>query len=135
MSNSIDAGGNSIRLGLKYAATHEWIDLSSSPPTVGISDFAQKSLHDVVFVELPKVGQALKKGAPMCTLESIKAVAEAYAPVDGTVAEVNSALESNPELVNKDPYGKGWLIRVEVNGDVSSLLSPEAYAEAVKKQL
>lgn len=135
MSNSIDAGGSSIRLGLNYAATHEWVDLSSSPPKVGISDFAQKSLHDIVFVELPKVGQALKKGDAMCTLESIKAVVEAYSPVDGVVVEVNTALESNPELVNKDPYGEGWLIKVEVKGGVASLLSPEAYAELVKKQL
>ncbi len=135
MSNSIDACGSSIKLGLKYAATHEWIDLTASPPKVGISDFAQKSLHDVVFVELPKVGQVLKKGTTMCTLESIKAVAEAYAPTDGTVIEVNKALESNPELVNKDPYGEGWLVKVDVKGDASSLLPPEAYANLIKKQL
>ncbi len=135
MSNAIDAGGNSIKAGLKYAATHEWIDLSSSPAKVGISDYAQKSLHDVVFVELPKVGQILKKGTTMCTLESIKAVAEAYAPVDGVVIAVNGVLESKPELVNKDPYGEGWLIKVEVKGEPGRLFSPEEYADSVKKML
>jgi len=135
MSDFIDVSGNTVKTGLRYAQTHEWIDLSQSPSPAGISDFAQKSLHDLVFVELPKVGQALKKGTTMCTLESIKAVAEVYAPVDGIVAEVNKELESAPELINKDPYGQGWLLKIDVKGGAEPLLTPEAYAEAVKKQI
>uniref|UniRef100_A0A7C3J4S8 Probable glycine cleavage system H protein n=1 Tax=Candidatus Methanomethylicus mesodigestus TaxID=1867258 RepID=A0A7C3J4S8_9CREN len=133
MSKTIDVSGNTIKLGLLYSKTHEWIDITESPSAVGVSDYAQRTLHDVVFVELPKVGQQLKKGVTMCTLESIKAVAEVYSPVDGVVVEVNSALESKPELINQDPYGEGWLVKVEVRGGTESLLKPEAYAAEIKK--
>ncbi|MDI9609123.1 MAG: glycine cleavage system protein GcvH [Candidatus Verstraetearchaeota archaeon] len=135
MSDFIDVGGNLIKKGLKYAKTHEWIDLSSSPSKVGISDFAQRSLHDVVYADLPKVGQAVKRGLTLCTLESIKAVAEVYSPVDGVVTEVNSELESNPELINKDPYGNGWLVKLKVTGGMEGLIGAEDYSELVRKQL
>ena len=135
MSDFINVSGNLVKTGLRYAQTHEWINLGTSPSLAGISDFAQKSLHDLVYAELPKVGQALKKGTTMCTLESIKAVAEVYAPVDGVVAEVNKELESKPELINKDPYGSGWLVKIDVKGGAESLLTPEGYAEVVRKQL
>ncbi|MDI9643664.1 MAG: glycine cleavage system protein GcvH [Candidatus Verstraetearchaeota archaeon] len=134
MSGFIDVGGNKVKLGLKYAETHEWIDLSSSPATVGISDFAQRSLREVVYVDLPKVGQSVKKGTPLCTLESIKAVAEVYSPVDGVVASVNTELEASPELVNNEPYGRGWLVKLYVKGGTEGLLAAEGYAEALKKQ-
>jgi len=132
--STIDVGGNAIRRGLGYAPTHEWINISERPSPVGVSDYAQKMLHDLVYVDLPKVGQPLKKGQTLCTLESIKAVAEAYSPVDGTVVEVNRALEENPELINKDPYGEGWIAKIEVSNS-EGLLTPEAYAEVVKKLL
>ncbi|MDH7555352.1 MAG: glycine cleavage system protein GcvH [Candidatus Methanosuratincola sp.] len=135
MSDFIDVSGNLVKKGLKYAKTHEWIDLSSSPSKVGISDFAQRSLHDVVYADLPKVGQAVKRGLPLCTLESIKAVAEVYSPVDGMVVEVNSELESKPELVNKDPYGNGWLVKLQVTGGTDGLLGAEEYSDLVRKQL
>lgn len=124
-----------VMKGLRYASTHEWIDPSASPATVGISDFAQRSLHDVVYADLPKVGQAVKQGVTLCTLESIKAVAEVYSPVDGIVVEVNSELETAPELINKDPYGKGWLVKLELKGGLEKLLNAEEYAELVRKQL
>lgn len=135
VSDFIEVGGNLVKRGLKYAETHEWIDLSSSPATVGISDFAQRSLREVVFVDLPKIGQQVKRGAPLCSLESIKAVAEVYSPVDGVVIGVNPGLEASPELVNSDPYGRGWLVKLEVKGGTESLLDAEGYAETLKKQV
>src|SRR5512136_1697125 len=103
MAEFIDAGKNMVMKGLLYTKTHEWVDPAESLARIGISDYAQRSLHDVVYVELPKVGTLAKKGSTLCTLESIKAVAEVYSPVDGTVVEVNEELGDNPELVNKDP--------------------------------
>ncbi|MBC7127254.1 MAG: glycine cleavage system protein GcvH [Candidatus Methanosuratincola petrocarbonis] len=135
MSDFIDVAGNLVKKDLKYAKTHEWIDLSTTPSKVGISDFAQRSLHDVVYADLPKVGQAVKRGLALCTLESIKAVAEVYSPVDGIVVEVNSELESKPELVNKDPYGSGWLVKLQVTGGTEGLLAAEEYSDLVRKQL
>lgn len=135
MPEPIKVGESVIKAGLRYAPTHEWINLQERPSTVGISDYAQRTLHDLVYVEFPKVGQSIKKGATLCSLESIKAVAEVYAPLDCTVAEVNETLLDKPELINKDPYGEGWLVKVDVKGSGDLLLTPEAYAEAVKKQL
>jgi len=135
MSDFIDIAGNLVKKGLKYAKTHEWIDLSSSPSVVGVSDFAQRSLHDVVYADLPKIGQKVKRGSTLCTLESIKAVAEVYSPADGVVVEVNSELESKPELVNKDPYGTGWLVKLQVTGGTEGLLGAEEYSELVRKQI
>jgi glycine cleavage system H protein len=135
MPKSIKVGENLIKTDLRYAPTHEWINLQEKPSTVGISDYAQRTLHDLVYVEFPEVGQSVKKGETICSLESIKAVAEVYAPVDCTVAEVNKALMDRPELINKDPYGEGWLVKVDVKGGGDLLLTPEAYAEVVKKQL
>jgi glycine cleavage system H protein len=135
MPEPIKVGDNIIKAGLRYAPTHEWISLQERPSRVGISDYAQRTLHDLVYVELPQVGQSFKKGATLCSLESIKAVAEVYAPVDCTVIEVNEALSEKPELINKDPYGEGWLVKIDVKGGGGSLLTPEAYAEVVKRQL
>jgi glycine cleavage system H protein len=133
MAESTEAGKNLVKKGLLYTKTHEWVDPSGSPLVVGISDYAQRSLHDVVYVELPKVGAEVKKGSTMCTLESIKAVAEAYSPLDGVVAAVNEELGNSPELVNKDPYGKGWLAKVDAKTPPEGLLSAEEYAEYVKR--
>jgi glycine cleavage system H protein len=135
MSESIKVGDSQVRAGLRYSKTHEWINLNETPSSVGISDYAQKSLHDLVYVELPKVGQSLAKGSLLCTLESVKAVAEAYSPVNGVVVQVNDILTESPELVNKDPYGRGWLVKLKISGDTGSLLSPEEYAETVRKLL
>ena len=100
---------------LKYTKDHEWIDLKGETGTIGVSHFAQKELGDVVFVELPDVGRRLKQGEEFGTIESVKAVSEVYCPVSGEVIEVNTALKDHPELVNQEPYGKGWIVRIRVS--------------------
>lgn len=114
---------------LRYAPSHEWARVEEDFVTVGISDFAQQSLGDVVFVELPEVGAELYAGTEACVVESVKAAADVYAPVSGTVVEVNQDLEDAPELVNQDPYGDGWFYKVEANDidEVDELLDADAY--------
>ncbi|TMC12547.1 MAG: glycine cleavage system protein GcvH [Chloroflexi bacterium] len=109
-----------------YTETHEWVALDGSVATVGITDFAQAQLGDVVFLELPRVGKLLEAGDTFGVVESVKAASDLYSPVAGTVLEVNETLNANPEHVNEDPYGNGWLIRVELNGDLSQGLLDEA---------
>jgi glycine cleavage system H protein len=133
MSKPIAVKGSIVKAGLLYSKTHEWIDLNKSPHPVGISDYAQRSLHDLVYVELPKAGQFVKSGSLLCTLESVKAVADTFAPVDGIVVQINEALNEKPELVNNDPYGEGWLVMLEAKGGNEGLLKPEEYSEFLKK--
>jgi glycine cleavage system H protein len=116
---------------LRYTKTHEWIRAEGEVVTVGITDHAQSQLTDIVFVDLPASGKSVTKGASVLVLESVKTVADVYAPADGTVEAANTALKSHPELVNSDPYGKGWLYRLKLAGplDASGLLTPEAYRE------
>lgn len=109
-----------------YTETHEWVALDGSVATVGITDFAQAQLGDVVFLELPRIGKLLEAGDTFGVVESVKAASDLYSPVAGTVLEVNETLNANPEHVNEDPYGSGWLIRVELNGDLSQGLLDEA---------
>ena len=116
---------------LKYTKDHEWIRLDGGSAKVGITDYAQKQLGDVVYLELPQVGRALKKGEVFGTIESVKAVSELYSPVDGNVTEINSALAQNPEAVNKDPHGS-WMIVVKVTGGQGDLLDATAYTELTK---
>jgi glycine cleavage system H protein len=116
---------------LKYTKDHEWIRLDDGAAKIGITDYAQKQLGDVVYLELPQAGRALKKGEVFGTIESVKAVSELYSPVDGEVAEVNSALVQNPEAVNKDPHGS-WMIAVKVTGGQGDLLDANAYTELTK---
>ena len=116
---------------LKYTKDHEWIQLGGGAAKVGITDYAQKQLGDVVYLELPQVGRALKKGEVFGTIESVKAVSELYSPVDGEVTEVNSALVQNPEAVNKDPHGS-WMIAVNVTGGDGDLLDAAAYTDLTK---
>ncbi|TMC13372.1 MAG: glycine cleavage system protein GcvH, partial [Chloroflexi bacterium] len=101
----------------KYTATHEWIVIDGGRATIGITDFAQAQLGDVVFLELPKTGAKVAPGEAFGVIESVKAASDLYAPVAGSVVEVNERLVQNPELVNKDPYGEGWLLKVEVEGE------------------
>ena len=116
---------------LKYTKDHEWIQLGGGAAKVGITDYAQKALGDVVYLELPQVGRSLKKGEVFGTIESVKAVSELYSPVDGEVTEINSALVQNPEAVNKDPHGS-WMIAVKVTGGQGDLLDANAYTELTK---
>ena len=116
---------------LSYARTHEWALCEDDVVTVGISDFAQDALGDVVFVELPEPEQEVRAGEEAAVVESVKAAADVYAPVTGTVVEVNAALAESPELVNAAPYNEGWFFRVRVTSDVEldDLLDAEAYRE------
>ncbi|WP_226023318.1 glycine cleavage system protein GcvH [Halomicrobium salinisoli] len=118
----------------RYLESHEWVRLADGTATVGISDFAQDELGDVVFVELPAAGDELSKDEDFGVVESIKAVSDVYAPISGTVTAVNEALESEPELLNEDPYGEGWLVEVEPadEGELDDLLSPEAYRDQIE---
>jgi glycine cleavage system H protein len=112
----------------KYTASHEWIVVEDGTATIGISDFAQAQLGDVVFLELPKPGAKVTAGESFGVIESVKAASDLYSPASGSVVEVNPELEKSPDLVNTDPYGKGWLIKVQVEGTPEGLLSESEYA-------
>jgi glycine cleavage system H protein len=119
---------------LLYTKDHEWVRLEDGKARVGITDHAQKSLGDIVYVELPAVGKTVKKGERAATVESVKAVGEVFAPLSGKVVEVNETVTQSPDLINKDPYGQGWLFVLEIadNKEIETLLTPEAYEELVK---
>ena len=117
---------------LKYTESHEWARIDGDTAVVGITDFAQEQLGDLTFVELPQVGEDVAAGAPMGSVESVKAAADINSPVAGQVLEVNEELENAPELVNEDPYGKGWLVKIKVTEVPSSLMDDTAY-EITKK--
>lgn len=114
---------------LVFAASHEWARLDGDIATVGISNHAQEELTDVVFVELPELGRAVDAGDPTAVVESVKAASDIYAPLGGEVIEVNPEVESDPSLVNTDPYGKGWIFKLRVNDPASaaSLMDSQAY--------
>ena len=119
----------------KYTKDHEWIRVEGGIGTVGITEYAQGELGDVVFVELPAVGAAVKAHATFGTIEAVKAVSDLYAPVSGTVTEVNQELSRTPEIVNKDPYGKGWMVKIRVAdpAELASLMDAAAYGKSVAK--
>ncbi len=114
---------------LKYARSDEWVRLEGDIATIGISDFAQDQLNDIVFVELPEVGATLTSGTNFGVVESVKAASDVYAPVSGTVTEINAALQDEPELINSDPYGRGWLVKLNVSDTsaLDALMDAEAY--------
>ncbi len=118
---------------LRYLESHEWTTVADEPVRVGVSDFAQDELGDVVFVELPSVGDEVVAGEAFGVVESIKAVSDLYSPVSGEVVAVNEALFDRPELLNKDPYGDGWLVEVDPTDDVGdeALLDAGAYSEQI----
>lgn len=119
---------------LKYAENHEWTRSAGSLVTMGISDFAQDALGDIVFVEVPEVGRQVTAGEPIAEVESTKSVSDVYAPVTGTVVEVNVELENNPELVNSDPFGAGWFAVIDASdlSELESLMDVAAYREIAK---
>jgi glycine cleavage system H protein len=119
--------------GLKYTKDHEWIELAGDQGKVGITDYAQQQLGDVVYVELPEVGARLKQGQSFGTIESVKAVSELYSPVSGEVVEVNTALKDKPETVNKDPHAS-WMIAIKLSnaGEAGALLDAAQYQDLVK---
>lgn len=125
---------SNIPADLKFAKSHEWLKVSSDGTAlVGITDYAQNSLGDITFVQLPKVGTALKGGETFGVVESVKAASDVYAPAAGTVLEVNKALDSNPEKVNQSPYGDGWMLKLKLANaaDAASLLSAADYGKLI----
>ncbi len=114
---------------LKYSEDHEWVRVEGNVATVGITDYAQDALGDIVFVELPEVGAATKTGETLSEVESTKSVSDIFAPLTGTITEVNGALDGDPAVVNSDPYGAGWMFKVEMSNpeEVDALMTAEAY--------
>jgi len=121
---------------LYYTKEHEWVSVSGNTATVGITDYAQKSLHEIVYVELPEVGRELTQGEVMGSVESVKAVSDVYAPVSGRVVEVNEKLLDEPETLNNDPYGEGWIAKIELTNfeeDKKKLMTAEQYRNLLKE--
>lgn len=120
---------------LKYTKDHEWIRVEGNTGVVGITEYAQGELGDVVFVELPQIGKQVKHGDSFGTIEAVKAVSDLFAPISGEVIEINSELEKAPELVNKDPYGKGWMLKLKITGisEIAELLDANSYRELIGK--
>jgi glycine cleavage system H protein len=120
---------------LKYTRDHEWIRIEGETGTIGITEYAQGELGDVVFVELPPVGKSVKKHETFGTIEAVKAVSDLYAPMSGSVTDVNTAVSASPESVNKDPYGKGWMVKVKLSnpGEAAELLDAAAYRSLIGK--
>ncbi len=122
--------------GLKYSKEHEWVATEESVATIGITDHAQEQLGEIVYIELPSVGEKVSKDDPFGVVESVKAVSDIYAPISGTVVEVNEDLPESPEVVNEDPYGDGWLIKVKVSdpADFDDLMDNDEYTELVARE-
>jgi len=116
---------------LKFLESHEWINLEVTPSPMGISDFAQQELTDIVYVELPEVGREVEAGDCIAVVESVKSASDIYAPVSGTVAEVNEALTDDPGLLNRKPFGEGWIAKIEPKGEQGTLLSSEEYGQQI----
>lgn len=119
---------------LKYTASHEWARIEGDTATIGITDFAQGELGDIVFVEMPAIGSKVEMGKPFGTVEAVKAVSDLNAPLSGEVAEINGELEATPDLVNKDAYGKGWMVKIKLSdpGQPAKLMDAEAYEKMEK---
>jgi len=118
----------------KYSKKHEWVKLEQGIATVGVTDYAQHALTDIVFVELPEKGKQVEQSKGMCVVESVKSVSDVYAPVSGEIVEANKGLESHPELVNQDPFEKGWIAKIKVKDEkeLESLMTTEQYTEFLK---
>jgi len=120
---------------LYYSKEHEWVRLEGKTAVVGITDYAQKQLHEIVYAELPKEGSAIKQSQTLGTVESVKSVSDVFSPVSGKVTEVNTELADSPEFLNQDPYGKGWIAKINLTDfkkDSQNLLTAKQYAELVK---
>lgn len=120
----------------KFTSTHEWINPEIQPMTMGISAHAQNLLGDIVFVELPEIGQKVTAGQEIGVLESVKAAADYYAPISGTISEINQAIKNHPELINQDPYGQGWLCKItpDVSTQMSTLVDEQTYQNEMIKE-
>jgi len=125
-----------IKEDLKYTKEHEWVKIEGEYATVGLTDYAQGELGDIVFVELPQIGAKLKQLKPFGVIEAVKAVSDLFAPLSGEVVEVNQMLEIEPSIINKDPYGEGWIIKIkpENTSELDSLLSKGEYEELLQQK-
>lgn len=119
---------------LKYTREHEWVRVQGDRVTVGITDYAQKELGDIVFIDLPSIGEKISAKSVMGTIESVKAVSEFFAPISGEIMETNDDLEHSPELINQDPYGKGWIVIIEPNDpkEFNELITPVTYGSLIE---
>jgi len=122
-----------LRDDLKYTKEHEWIKIKGDVAVIGITDYAQAELTDIVFVELPEVGKEIKKGEELCVVESVKSVSEIYAPISGKIVKINDKLEDTPETVNESPYDDGWLVELEIKdkSEIDNLLDVESYKKTI----
>jgi glycine cleavage system H protein len=122
---------------LKYSKDHEWAGIEDGSARIGITDYAQGELGDIVFVDFKTAGTKVAKGDPVCTVESVKAVSDVYAPVSGTITEINALLEQTPEQVNQDCYGQGWMvmIRMEKEGEIDTLMNAQTYREYLSAEV
>ena len=122
-----------IKPNLKYTKDHEWISIDGNNATIGITDYAQGELGDIVYVEIESIGDSLNKEEIFGSVEAVKTVSDLFVPVSGEITEMNENLEDNPELINDDPYGDGWIIKMKINdsSELNDLLSPEEYKELV----
>lgn len=125
-----------IPLDLLYTETHEWIRQEDHEITIGITDYAQAQLRDIVYVDLPEIGSKFNKGDPIGSVESVKTVSDIFSPVSGVVIETNLTLKDQPQLINQDPYGNGWIVRMGIseNKELSGLLSAKDYEELLTKE-
>ncbi len=121
---------------LKYTKDHEWARVEGDLAVVGITDYAQDKLGSIVFVELPSPGKPVEKGQTVVTVDSVKAVAEVYSPLSGEVKEANDPLKDTPEMINQDPYGQGWMVKIKISApaELGALLTPEAYEAFVAEE-
>ncbi len=115
-----------------YTKEHEWVKIKGNTAVVGITDYAQKELTDIVYVELPQKGIEVDAGDPLCTVESVKNASDVFSPVTGKVIDVNDDLEEEPELINSDPYGKGWIAKLEIKEEPKGLMNAQEYEEYLK---
>ena len=118
---------------LKYTEEHEWVLVEDDIATIGITEYAQGELGDIVFIEFPQTGDTAKQFDPCANIEAVKAVSDLYAPVSGEIVEINEDLESDPQQVNKDPYGEGWILKIKMSdqSELDNLLSPEDYKQHI----
>lgn len=121
---------------LKYTRDHEWLRVKGDQGILGITDYAQRQLGEVVFAQLPNVGDQHSQGEPLGTIESVKAVAEFFAPVSGSIVEINEAVQADPEDINDDPYGDGWLVKIRMTNpkDANSLMSADEYTKYITEE-
>ena len=116
---------------LKYTKDHEWVRIEGNTATIGITEFAQKELGDIVFVEVETVGESMEEGEVFGTVEAVKTVSDLFMPLSGEITEFNKELEASPELVNEDPYGSGWMVKISFEAEPSDLLSEDAYRKLI----